>query len=216
MHRFGIAVLVWGVCWIAWAGGEYKGDLVRLADLRPGDVLFHSSPKNELSNAIEDATDSAYSHCGMVVLTPHGMGVIEAIGPVQVIPVEKWIARGRGKVCDVYRLKEQHREHVPAMILFASSMRGRPYDFRYRMDDEKIYCSELVWKDYRRAAKEHLGEPVALGSLKWGPHVALIKRLEGGPVPLERKMITPVDLSQAKQLENIGTVQLRSKKSKSR
>jgi hypothetical protein len=78
---------------------------------------------------------------------------------------------------------------------------GRPYDIRYEMDDEKIYCSELIYKAYRDATGGELGSLVALGELNWRPYERLIREIEGGPVPVERRMITPHHLSQAQQLE---------------
>jgi hypothetical protein len=39
--------------------------------------------------------------------------------------------------------------------------------------------------------------------LDWQQHASLIERLEGGPVPLDREMITPRDLAKATQLERV-------------
>ena len=75
------------------------------------------------------------------------------------------------------------------------------------MDDESIYCSELIYKAYRDATKGSLGKLVKLGDLKWRPYQQIIERLEGGPVPVEREMITPRDLALAEPLQYVaGTV----------
>ena len=79
---------------------------------------------------------------------------------------------------------------------------GRPYDIRYRMDDEKIYCSELIFKGYRDATGEELGKLVKFGDLKWVRHTPVILAIEGS-LPLNRIMITPRHLSEAKQLEKV-------------
>ena len=79
---------------------------------------------------------------------------------------------------------------------------GRPYDIRYRMDDEKIYCSELIFKGYRDATGEQLGKLVKFGDLKWGRHVPIIIKIEGS-IPVNRIMITPRHLSEAKQLGKV-------------
>ena len=50
-----------------------------------------------------------------------------------------------------------------------------------------------------------LGELAAakLGELNWRPYVATIRKYEGGDPPLDREMITPIDLSKAPQLQKI-------------
>ena len=39
------------------------------------------------------------------------------------------------------------------------SFRGRPYDLTFEWSDERIYCSELVWKIYERALGIEIGPP---------------------------------------------------------
>jgi len=34
---------------------------------------------------------------------------------------------------------------------------GRPYDLQFRWDDERLYCSELVYKLYERGAGVRIG-----------------------------------------------------------
>jgi hypothetical protein len=77
---------------------------------------------------------------------------------------------------------------------------GRPYDMRYGMDDETIYCSELVFKGYRDATGRTAGKVEQLGTLNWRPFEAFIREMEGGKLPLDREMITPRALSEAEQL----------------
>jgi hypothetical protein len=86
------------------------------------------------------------------------------------------------------------------MISAAHEFSGRPYDIQYEMDDEKIYCSELIYKGFLRAGGGKLGITRMLGQLNWRPHERIIRAIEGGPVPLKREMITPKDLSMAEQL----------------
>ncbi len=72
------------------------------------------------------------------------------------------------------------------------------------MDDEAIYCSELIYDAYAEATGgEQLGELVRLGELNWRPYEATIRHFEGGPAPLDREMITPRDLAKAEQLMQI-------------
>ena len=166
-----------------------------------GDIVFQSLNGSELGTVIEAATKSAYSHCGIVTQTGDQWKVLEAIGPVQEVPLADWIERGReGKVA-VYRLKPAYRNQIPPMIQAARTYRGKPYDIQYEFDDEKIYCSELIFKAFKQATGEELGKAVSLGELDWRGHEAFIRRITGGSLPLDRKMITPADLARATQLE---------------
>ena len=165
-----------------------------------GDVVFQSLPPSQLSRLIEGATQSPFSHCGIVALDRGRWVVVEAIGPVVETPLEQWIRRGRGGRLWAYRLQAARRASIPGFVAAARAFLGRPYDLRYRLDDERIYCSELVYKSFRAAAGEELGRCVPLSALDWQPHEATIRELEGGPVPLERMIITPRDLAKAPQL----------------
>jgi hypothetical protein len=129
--------------------------------------------------------------------------VVEAVGPVQEIPLATWILRGDKDQYDVYRLKPEHQSAIRGMIVHARAMTGKPYDIQYEFDDEKLYCSELVFKAFRAATTKDLGRIVKLGELKWKGHEDFVREITGGEVPLERTMITPADLARADQLEQV-------------
>ena len=79
---------------------------------------------------------------------------------------------------------------------------GKRYDFRYRMSDEEIYCSELPFDGWKALTGEEMGTVVKLGDLKWQKYAQVILDIEGSEeVPVEREMITPRDLAAAPQLE---------------
>lgn len=166
-----------------------------------GDVVFQSLPRTALVNAIEGATDSRYSHCGIVAFEDDGWVVYEAYSKVERTPLNEFLQRGRNYAFAVYRLKPDYRREVPAILEATRQHLGKPYDSRYRLDDDAIYCSELIYKAVKASNGEELGNLVELGSLRWQPFRETIERIEGGPVPLERRMITPKGLSQATQLQ---------------
>jgi hypothetical protein len=169
---------------------------------REGDLIFQSLPRSDLVEAIEGSTGSPFSHCGIVARDHGRWVVIEAIGPVKETPLFSWIRRGRGAFFEVFRLRPECQLRVPAMVAAARGFQGRPYDIHYELDDEKIYCSELIWKAYRQAGGGELGTLATLGQLDWRPHEAVIRRIEGG-VPLDREMITPRAVAEAGQVERV-------------
>ncbi len=180
-----------------------------LPDYRPleGDILFQSLPNPpglDLVDAIEGSTNSPYSHCGMVFRDGASWQVIEAIGPVKITPLDQYIARGRNKRIWAYRLDDANRRHIPAALAAMRRDLGKPYDPRYRFDDDAIYCSELIWRGWKTATGRELGKSVTLGSLDWQPYRSVIEAIEGpGQLPLDRKMITPRALALAPELHRV-------------
>ncbi len=107
---------------------------------REGDIIFQSLPRaSELVVAIEGVTGSTFSHCGVVVRKGDAWFVTEALGAVHDTPLFGFVLRGRGRHFAVYRLTEEHREDARAFVKALKAYRGRPYDCRYRLDDEYIY-----------------------------------------------------------------------------
>jgi hypothetical protein len=90
---------------------------------------------------------------------------------------------------------------------------GKPYDLRYRLDDESIYCSELIYRGWLAATGKPLGKLVKLNELQWQPYRKLIVALEGSEeIPLERQIITPRDLANAPELTQVWPEPHTSKK----
>jgi cell wall-associated NlpC family hydrolase len=170
---------------------------------KEGDILFQSLPHSALVDAIEGATKSCYSHCGIVAHHNGTWTVIEALEPVRETPFAEWTTQGRDGTFAVYRLNAQLSAKIPEILAQARKFLGRPYDIRYRFDDEYIYCSELIFKAVKNATGVELGKVQKLGELDWGPHLSLICALEGGLPPLSREMISPRALSEAKELTKI-------------
>jgi hypothetical protein len=48
-----------------------------------------------------------------------------------------------------------------------------------------------------------MGKLTALGDLNWKPFLATIEKYNGGPMPPDRKIISPIELSKAAQLERV-------------
>ena len=152
---------------------------------------------------IEGATHSPYSHCGVVVKRDGKWVVIEALGTVKYTSLYLWLAQGRSGRFAVYRLKPAHTGEIPGFLKELSEFSGLPYDSRYEMGDDAIYCSELVYKAYRNATGQELGRLVKLGQLDWQPFAASISKYAEGSLPLQREMITPKHLAEAPQLQKV-------------
>ena len=93
-----------------------------------------------------------YSHVGIAVRSRGVDSVLEATsdGGVRVTALGDFLARsaridGRPAVT-VMRLRDT--TGVAAAIERARKFIGQPYDYSFRPDNGKMYCSELVWASY--------------------------------------------------------------------
>ena len=154
-----------------------------------GDILFHYTPGNKILNAIADAGDEMFSHCGILVKKGDKWFVLEAVKTVTETPIKKWRSRGRNKLMHVYRLNEPLRKHIPKTIGEAQKFLGRPHDFNCKLSDSHIYGAELVYKSFKNATGKELGSPVVLRKLDWKRAHDAILSVEKS-VPLKRKIIT--------------------------
>jgi hypothetical protein len=158
----------------------------------------------DLVVAIEGVTDSNYSHVGVLHKRNGVWTVIEATGSgVIYTPFEKWKSVSRDGRWAAFRVKAAHRGHVPKFLANLHPHAGKPYDFRYELGQEKLYCSELVFHAWNKTTGQEMGKLTALGDLNWKPFLATIEKYNGGPMPPDRKIISPIELSKAAQLERV-------------
>jgi len=167
-----------------------------LSEPRPGDILFQTSRSSQ-SQAIQLATHSRYSHMGLILRHAGNLEVLEAAGQVKFTPLAEWIDRGEGGHYVIKRLKDPSRLSdsggLARLEKAALKLVGRPYDLYFEWSDDKIYCSELVWKAYERGLGIRLGELATLGSFDLSSGAVKAKMAErfGDRVPLDERVISP-------------------------
>ncbi|MEO6845920.1 MAG: YiiX/YebB-like N1pC/P60 family cysteine hydrolase [Chthoniobacterales bacterium] len=166
-----------------------------------GDIVFQSLMKCDVTDAIEGITHSPFSHCGVVIKENGQWVVIEAIMDVRETPLFSWILRGRRGAFAVYRLKPKYEAVIPEFKTHLIEFLGKPYDYDYEMSDTSIYCSELIYKAFKKTNGEEMGKLEKFGDLDWKPYEAFIRSVQGNKVPVDRIMITPKSLSEAPQIE---------------
>jgi hypothetical protein len=176
--------------------------------LRDGDIVFQTSRSSQ-SRAIQLATRSAYSHMGILFLRNEQWMVYEAVQPVKWTPFERWVQRGVGGHVVVKRLKEGERRLTPQILArmkaVGSRFQGRPYDLTFEWSDDRLYCSELVWKIYKEGAGIELGSLQVLGDFDLS-HPAVQAKLQErfhGQPPLDEPVISPQRMFESPELETI-------------
>lgn len=176
---------------------------------RTGDVVFHTSTSAQ-SQAVQQATRSRWSHVGMVVAEGTGWAVVEAVQPVRVVPLRDWLDRGVDGRYAVYRLKQADAvltaDAQTELATAARAFVGRDYDPFFGWSDDRIYCSELVWKAFERALDVELGTPHPVTDFDLeAPAVVgiLAKRFPDG-LPEGEVAVSPQDLADSALLERIA------------
>lgn len=112
--------------------------------LRSGDIVFQTSASNQ-ANAIMWATNSPYSHVGLIEVASDGKAyVLEAIAKVSRTPLDTWTKRGRGARYSVYRYDGLTPREQGALVRAAKTYLGRGYDIYFTSQNKEIYCSELI------------------------------------------------------------------------
>ena len=161
--------------------------------LRDGDIIFHTSRSTQ-SAAIQRATHSPYSHVGIILYRGDEPFVFEAIATVRYTRLSDWITRGDGGRYVVKRLARQLTPEQAAQLrVVARQFEGKPYDLYFEWSDERIYCSELVWKMYQQALGVQLGTLQKLREFDLSDPVVKAKMREryGARVPLDEPVISP-------------------------
>jgi len=179
-------------------------------ELKDGDLIFQTSRSSQ-SKAIQLATNSQYSHCGIVFKEGNSFYVFEAVQPVKRTPLAEWIARGEKGEYVVKRLKNAEQTLTPDVIQkmkeIGKGFYGKNYDLAFEWTDEKIYCSELIWKIYQRATGIEIGNLEQLGDFDLSSKVVKqkIKERYGEKIPLDELVISPASLFESDKLVTIKT-----------
>ncbi len=161
-----------------------------------GDIVFQTS-RSAQSAAIQRATHSPYSHMGIVYLRNGAPFVFEAVEPVKLTPLEVWVKRGRGGHFFVKRLRDAAQVLTPTairrMVEVGRTFEGRHYDLTFEWSDDRVYCSELVWKVYERALGLRLGELQTIGEFDLSDPLveAKVRERWGGQPPADEPVISP-------------------------
>jgi hypothetical protein len=164
----------------------------RTPEWKDGDVLFQTS-RSAQSLAIQQATHSRWSHMGILFQKDGRWAVLEAVQPVKYTPAETWIRRGQGGHVVAKRVARLTPADAAKIRKVGETFLGRAYDLTFEWSDQRIYCSELVWKTYERALGIKLGRLQHLQDFDLSSPVVRKKMKERFPggVPLDESVISP-------------------------
>lgn len=176
-----------------------KAEVKQLANnnkIKSGDLIFQTSLSRQ-SKAIQLATKSIYSHCGLIYKDGNDFFVFEAVQPVKRTLLDQWIARGQGGKYVIKRLKNADQVLISATLTkmrqVGDKLNGKNYDLAFEWSDDKIYCSELIWKIYQRATGIEIGKLQKLRDFDLTNKLVAKKMKERywNKIPMDETVISP-------------------------
>lgn len=93
MKRKSVIALLFLFSCVLWLSCK-KEQIDHEVKLQNGDIIFQTSTSTQ-SKAIQFATHSEYSHCGIIFQDKNEWYVFEAVQPVKKTPLNEWIDRGK-------------------------------------------------------------------------------------------------------------------------
>lgn len=203
-----ISILLLGAALIVSTTLFAAKDEVGTVALKNGDLLFQSLDCGPLCEQIEASLQTPYSHLGIVYIDATGIKVIESTKRTQITPLDAWLRQGRGRGADLFRLRSSQQQpgYGEAIVNAAMKFLGRDYDDDWEWSDDKLYCSEMVWKSFFNGLKLRLSSPKdyydelakASNALFWQGYFR-------GAIP-HRLGVSPKDLAGSRYLERLGYV----------
>ncbi|PKA10458.1 peptidoglycan peptidase [Leptospira meyeri] len=185
-----------------------NAEQIKSSDLMEGDIIFHES-NSEQANAIKAATKSRYTHVGIIFKYDNEYKVLEAVEPVRITPLSFFIKRGQKNHYVIKRLKNREKAltntTIQEMKQYGDSLLGRHYDIYFGWQDDRIYCTELVWKLYDKFTGKKLGDLKTLKDFDLSsPKVQyLMKKRYGNDIPYSEPVISPIDMFNSSELITI-------------
>ena len=91
------------------------------------------------------------------------------------------------------------------MKLAGNKLNGKNYDLTFEWSDEKIYCSELIWKIYQRATGIEIGKLEKLSDFDLTNDAVKKKMKEryGNKIPMDETVISPASIFDSELLTTV-------------
>jgi hypothetical protein len=194
-----------------------------LPPLKTGDIVFQTTTTSA-SDAIMLASGTEYTHVGIVDVDKNGRSrVIEAVGPMQEVPLDAWIKKGVGSRVTVKRIKGLEEATAKEAIASARRYLGRPYDHFFYETRDQIYCSELVYAAFQDGPGLTVGRQEKVRDLnidtaaaqkliaqRWRSHPLCKTKgarsfKECYALILDQTLVTPASIARDPQMEMIYT-----------
>ena len=168
-------------------------------EVKEGDVIFQTSLSQQ-SPLLQIATQSKITHCGVIVIIDGKPYVLETLKTLVLTPLDKFIARGEdGR----YWIKRSNKDNIK---IKGSNYLGKPYDLAFKFDNDKFYCSELVYDIYKNQLGIELCKPKKVGDyliMGTGNLPKIKEAMKKRGISKEQYAVAPVDVFNSDYLQDI-------------
>lgn len=171
-----------------------------IENVKEGDVIFQTS-KSQQSPLIQIATRSKISHCGIIVMRNGKPYVLETLKTLKLTPLDRFIARG---VDGKYWIKRP--KDIDNIKIRYNKYLGRPYDLAFKFDNDRFYCSELVYDIYKNQLDTELckSKKVSRYLILFTDRLPAIKKaMKRRGIKKDQYVVAPVDVFNSKYLESV-------------
>ena len=125
--------------------------------LENGDLLFVTAKETGLSGAINNVTqkqkEASFDHIGIAEKINGDWYVLHAApkGGSQKQELKYFLKdqSDDGQRVIIYRLKSEYQKTIPAALIKAEAMLGKPYNFDYILNENSYYCSDYIERAFR-------------------------------------------------------------------
>jgi hypothetical protein len=191
------------------AKADLKKELPDEKNLKEGDIIFRSSSAFEEARAIQLVSKSPLTHCGVLIKEGKDWYVYEAVQPVQKTLLKDFHKTDDGETYVVRRLKDADKiltdKNLEKMKSYLKDNVGKDYDHKFGWGDDRLYCSELVWKAFYHASRVKVGNIQMVGDFDLSD--PLVKKhvdaRYGKNVPVTEPTITPGGVYESRLLKTI-------------
>lgn len=178
------------------ARGAPVEPLIDTTTLKEGDIVFIQSQTQQAA-ALREATESLWTHVGILIKNKSGWQIAEAIGPLKTTPLKDFIGRSKNGAFEVYRFKFFDPTTMRDSLMANLPKYNKPYDIYFEWSEDMIYCSELTYKVFLDVTGHEMGRIQKMKDMRLdGPYVkALIKKRltdTGRELDPEEPILTPV------------------------
>lgn len=130
--------------------------------LESGDIIFTrgNSIKSYVVMLFDRNTDN-YSHCGTIYKKKNKYYIIHAtptpidgkVGRVLMEPLDDFFRSNAVTLVSVFRLKSGLKKHLKSILSTTDEYEKKLtlFDVNFSLTDDKLYCTELIWKSFLKS-----------------------------------------------------------------
>lgn len=195
----GIILLILALPFSSMVTETFTAQTEPIKDIREGDVIFQTS-QSEQSPLLQIATHSKITHCGIIVMKNGKPYVLETLKTLVLTPLDKFIARG---VDGKYWLKRSKKDNIK--IKYKSYL-GKPYDRAFKFENDKFYCSELIYDIYKNQLGIELCKPKKVGDyliIGTDKLPKIEKEMKERGISQKQYAVAPVDIFNSEYLNSV-------------